>query len=126
MPLLLSSFVLRLSSSHQNCSDTKSELTYMTQTALVTIVIPCYNQARYLPETVASVVGQTFDRWEAVIVDDGSSDDTSAVARGLIERYPGRRISLISQANQGLGASRNIGIAATYAPYVLPLDADDL
>jgi glycosyltransferase involved in cell wall biosynthesis len=93
---------------------------------LVSVVTPCYNHARFLPEAVASVAVQTLDRWEIVIVDDGSSDDTVAVARTLIDRYGGWRIRLISHSNCGQGASRNVGIAAGSAPYVLPLDADDI
>src|SRR5262245_55091952 len=93
---------------------------------LVSIIIPCYNQSCFLPEAVESVAAQTLERWEAIIIDDGSSDDTAAVAQALIERYPGRCLHLIRHSNRGLGASRNAGIATTSAPYVLPLDADDM
>lgn len=93
---------------------------------LVSVIIPCYNHGRYLPEAVASVVSQTIGAWEIIIVDDGSSDDTPAVARKLIARYSGRPLRLITQRNRGPGASRNAGIAASAAPYILPLDADDL
>nr|PZN20604.1 MAG: glycosyltransferase family 2 protein [Chloroflexota bacterium] len=91
----------------------------------VTVVIPCYNQARYLPEALQSVVAQTEERWECVIVDDGSPDDTAGVAAELIARHPGRAIRLLRQPNRGLPGARNAGIAAGSAPYVLPLDADD-
>jgi glycosyltransferase involved in cell wall biosynthesis len=91
----------------------------------VSVVIPCYNQAHFLPEAVASVVGQTFRDWEIIIVDDGSPDDTAAVAGRLIVRYPEHTIRLLRQANQGLGASRNTGIRAARGDYILPLDADD-
>lgn len=92
----------------------------------VSVVIPCYNHGRYLPGALASVVAQTLASWEAVIVDDGSADDSAAVARALIGRYPGRAIRLIEQPNAGLSAARNSGIAAARAEYVLTLDADDL
>jgi glycosyltransferase involved in cell wall biosynthesis len=91
----------------------------------VSVVIPCYGQADYLPEAVASVLGQTFTDWELVIVDDGSPDDTAAVASGLIEANPGRRIVLVRQANGGLSSARNAGVSASSGSYVLPLDADD-
>ncbi|HWQ12410.1 MAG TPA: glycosyltransferase, partial [Roseiflexaceae bacterium] len=91
----------------------------------VSVVIPCYNHARFLPEAVASVVAQREPRWECVIVDDGSPDDTARVAEALIARYPGRAIRLLRQPNRGLAAARNAGIRACGAGYILPLDADD-
>jgi glycosyltransferase involved in cell wall biosynthesis len=59
-------------------------------------------------------------------VDDGSPDDTAAVARQLVAALPGRRVRLVRQQNAGLAAARNAGIAASTGRYVLPLDADDL
>ncbi|MFI0820484.1 glycosyltransferase family 2 protein [Streptomyces sp. NPDC021098] len=94
--------------------------------AAVSVVIPCHGYGRYLPQAVASVVAQTYDDWELMIVDDGSPDDTAEVARSLIARHPDRRIHLLRQANAGVSAARNAGIAATGGRYVLPLDADDL
>lgn len=91
----------------------------------VCIVIPCYNHARFLPAAVASVAAQTFRNWEMVIVDDGSADDTQAVAQGLIAQFAPLRIRLIAHTNRGQGASRNAAIAQTEAAYILPLDADD-
>jgi glycosyltransferase involved in cell wall biosynthesis len=95
-------------------------------TPRVSVVMPCYNQARYLPDAVASVVAQSEPRWELVIVDDGSADDSATVAAELIARYPGRDIRLIRQPNCGPSASRNAGVRAARAPYLLNLDADDL
>lgn len=89
------------------------------------VVIPCYKQALFLPEAVASVIAQTYPDWELIIVDDGSPDDTAVVAQRLIETYPERRIRLLRQANRGLAEARNAGIAVARAPYILPLDADD-
>jgi glycosyltransferase involved in cell wall biosynthesis len=91
----------------------------------VSVVIPCYGQARYLPEAVASVVAQTFTDWEIVIVDDGSPDETAVVAAGLIAQHGERRISLVRQANGGVARARNAGIEASRGRYILPLDADD-
>lgn len=92
----------------------------------VSVVIPCYEQAEYLNEAVASVVSQTFVDWELIIVDDGSPDDTALVAGGLITKYPERRIRLIRQSNAGLAEARNAGIASARGRYILPLDADDV
>ncbi|MFI0727743.1 glycosyltransferase family 2 protein [Streptomyces sp. NPDC021225] len=93
---------------------------------VVSVVIPCHDYARYLPQAVASVLAQTYADWELVVVDDGSRDDTAAVARSLIADHPERRIRLLEQANAGVSAARNAGIAATTGRYVLPLDADDV
>lgn len=91
----------------------------------VSVIIPCYNHGRYLPEAVASVVAQTCDGWELIIVDDGSTDDSAAVAEQLIARYSEHNMRLLRQANQGLSASRNNGIRVARGAYILPLDADD-
>jgi len=95
-------------------------------TPRVSVVIPCYRQAQFLPEAIASVVAQTFTDWEIIIVDDGSPDDTAAVAQRLIAAHPDRRIRLIRQENRGLAEARNAGIRVARAPYILPLDADDM
>jgi glycosyltransferase involved in cell wall biosynthesis len=92
---------------------------------LVTVVIPCYNQAQYLPDAVASVVAQAWPHWELIIVNDGSTDRTGEVARELIVRYPERGIRLVEQPNTGTGAARNRGLREGAGEYFLPLDADD-
>ncbi|WP_220039943.1 glycosyltransferase family 2 protein [Nonomuraea aridisoli] len=95
-------------------------------TPAVSVVIPCYNYGRYLPQALDSVLGQTFSDWEIVVVDDGSTDDSPAVAQDFIDRHPDRRIRLLRQANAGVSAARNAGIAAAAGRYILPLDADDV
>lgn len=91
---------------------------------VVSVIIPCYGQAMYLPEAIESVVAQGYPSWEAIIVNDGSPDDTAAVARRLIAIH-GTRVRLLEQSNAGVSAARNAGIAAAAGRYVLPLDADD-
>lgn len=91
----------------------------------VSVVIPCYEQARWLGDAIESVVAQTLEEWELVVVNDGSSDATSDVARAAMARHPARRIRLLETSNQGLATARNTGIAATTGWLVLPLDADD-
>lgn len=91
----------------------------------VSVVIRCYRQAAYLPEAVAAVLAQTFTDWEIVVVDDGSPDDASAVARRLMKSHPDRRIRLVEQENQGPPRALNAGVAAAAGPLVLVLDADD-
>ncbi len=91
----------------------------------VSVVIPCWNQACFLPEAVESVVAQTFRSFEIVVVDDGSPDDTAAVAQRLAKHHPDVAIRLLRQENAGLAAARNAGIAAAHGELVLPLDSDD-
>src|SRR5215831_5403862 len=86
---------------------------------LVSVVIPCYNQAAFLSEAVESVLSQTHRRVEILVDDDGSTDGTVAVARS----YEGVRC--ISQANQGQGTARNEGLKRATGEYVVFLDSDD-
>ena len=95
------------------------EETYHAAAPLVSVVITCYDQARYLDDAIESVLAQTYPHLELVVVDDGSHDNTSEVAG----RYPGVR--LVRQDNAGLSAARNAGIRHTNGAYLLFLDADD-
>ena len=91
---------------------------------LVSIIIPCYKQAQYLPEALDSVLAQTYTNWECVIVNDGSPDNTEEIAKNYIERDA--RFKYIFQENSGPSAARNNGIKNSHGEYLLPLDADDL
>ena len=91
----------------------------------VSIIIPCYNQAQYLPDAVESVVNQTYKDWECIIVNDGSPDNTSKAARKLMAKYHDRRIIFLEKENGGLADARNFGIKNSHGKYILPLDADD-
>lgn len=87
------------------------------------IVVPAYNAAQTLPETLNSLLAQTEVDFEIVVVDDGSTDDTaSVVAPYLLDP----RVKLLRQANRGLAGARNSGIAAVQGDYVGFCDADDL
>lgn len=88
----------------------------------VTIVIPCYNLGRYLEETVESVLGQTRDDFEIVIVDDGSTDTET---RALLDGYERPKTRVLRTENRGLAAARNLGAAESEAPFLCFLDADD-
>lgn len=90
----------------------------------ISIVIPCYNGAPWLGEALASVAAQTRDDWEAVVVDDGSTDDSAAIARQWRERDG--RVRLVQQANAGLPAARNAGARASAGDFLVFLDCDDL
>lgn len=90
-------------------------------TPLVSIIIPCYNQARYLPFALQSVQAQTFSDWEVILVNDGSTDDTAVVAA----QFASSRLHYVFQGNQGLSAARNTGIRAAQGEYLAFLDSDD-
>lgn len=91
---------------------------------VVSIIVPCYNQAAYLSQTLDSVIAQTYDDWECIVVNDGSSDNTETVADSYCKKD--NRIKYYYQPNAGLSAARNAGIVHTTGDYILPLDADDL
>lgn len=85
----------------------------------ITIGIPCYNQAQYLPEAIESALGQHYEDIEIIVVNDGSPDNTKEVA----ESYP---IRVINQVNKGLASARNTAIMNMTGDYFLPLDSDDI
>lgn len=91
--------------------------------ALVSIIVPCYNQAQYLSETLLSILDQTYTNWECIIVNDGSSDNTEEIA--LEWRNRDNRFSYLSKKNGGVSEARNFGIKESKGIYILPLDADD-
>ena len=88
----------------------------------VSVIIPAFNYAHFLPQAVASVLGQTHPALELLIVDDGSTDDTRAVVSAITDP----RVRYIWQENAGLSASRNTGIREARHPFVAFLDADDM
>jgi glycosyltransferase involved in cell wall biosynthesis len=89
---------------------------------LVSILIPAYNAARYIEETLRSALAQTWPRVEIIVVDDGSTDNTLAIAR----RVALGRVQVFTQRNQGAAAARNFAFARSTGDYVQWLDADDL
>jgi glycosyltransferase involved in cell wall biosynthesis len=93
---------------------------------LVSVIIPCYNYARFLPDAVASVLAQTCADWELIVVDDGSGDATLATVQQLMVQHPDRRIRLFQQPNAGPAAARNTGAERAVGEYLLFLDADDM
>lgn len=88
------------------------------------VVIPCYNHAEFLQQTVESVLRSTYPNVEILIVDDGSKDDSGKIGRALEKAYP--TVRYIHQSNSGPSKARNNGIRQAKGTYILPLDADDL
>jgi glycosyltransferase involved in cell wall biosynthesis len=89
---------------------------------LVSILIPAYNAERWIGDTIQSALSQTWRRKEVIIVDDGSRDDTVAVAR----RYASSEVCVVQQANQGASAARNKAFSLCQGDFIQWLDADDL
>ena len=92
---------------------------------LVTTVIPVFNRARMLREAVQSVLNQSWPNVEVIIVDDGSTDDTAAVAADIANASHGL-VKVVTQANTGVGVARQAGANAATGEFVQFLDSDDL
>ncbi|MCX8009673.1 MAG: glycosyltransferase family 2 protein, partial [Ignavibacteria bacterium] len=92
---------------------------------LVSVIIPCYNQAVYLEDSLGSVINQTFKDWECIIINDGSTDQTNNKAMDLILTNLDKKILLLEKENGGLSSARNFGIRYSNGSFILPLDADD-
>jgi glycosyltransferase involved in cell wall biosynthesis len=90
---------------------------------LVSIIIPCYNHAMFIEETLRSALASTYSPIEIIIINDGSKDNSEEIALKYSREFP--NIFYISQTNQGPAAARNNGIRSAKGKYILPLDADD-
>ena len=90
---------------------------------LVSVIIPCYEQAEFLDEALQSVLEQTYDNWECIIIDDGSPDNTEEVS--LLWTSRDNRFRYFRQKNLGVSSARNNGIIRAKGEFILPLDADD-
>lgn len=90
----------------------------------VSVIVPSYNYGHLISETLDSVLSQTYQDWECIIVDDGSTDNT----RQVVEKYvkPNGRFKYLHQKNKGLAGARNTGILNASGEYIQLLDADDL
>ena len=88
----------------------------------VSVLIPAYNAAAYIEQTLASVLAQTWPNVEVIVVDDGSCDDTLAIA----QRFASAAVRVVAQANAGASAARNYALALATGDYIQYLDADDL
>lgn len=94
------------------------------QEKLVSIITPCYNGERYVSQTIESVLAQTYTKWEMLIVDDGSKDNSARIIKDYCKKDS--RIKLIQQPNGGSANARNHGIREAKGQYIALLDSDDL
>jgi glycosyltransferase involved in cell wall biosynthesis len=87
---------------------------------LVSIVIPTYNYCRYLPRALQSCIDQSYENLEIIVIDDGSTDNTKALVKNLVNR-----VTYVYQENQGVSAARNRGLEMATGEFIAFLDADD-
>jgi glycosyltransferase involved in cell wall biosynthesis len=95
------------------------------QEALVSVLIPCYNAAPFILETLDSVIAQTFTNWECIVVDDHSSDNSVEIIQTCCEKYPDK-IKLYINPRKGACAARNVAFEKSKGDFIQYLDADDL
>ncbi len=91
---------------------------------LVSVVIPALNASRFIAETIKSVITQSYQELEIIVVDDGSTDDTAAIVLGFANYDP--RVRYVHQENAGVAAARNRGIHLSKGEFIAPVDADDI
>lgn len=91
---------------------------------MVSVIVPCFNQARFLADCIESLQVQSHVHWEAIIIDDGSTDDTRVVAAGLMASDP--RIRYVNKANGGPSSARNLGLSLARGDWIQFLDGDDV
>lgn len=97
-------------------------------TPLVSVVLIFLNEERFLREAVTSILAQTYSHWELLLVDDGSTDGSSFIARDFSRRFPSK-VRLLRHpwhANRGMSASRNLGLQQAKGEFILFMDADDV
>ncbi len=90
----------------------------------ISVIVPCLNQAAFLPQALDSVREQTYADWECIIINDGSTDETGEIGRAYAESDP--RFRYVEQENRGLSGARNRGLDQSTGRYIQFLDADDL
>jgi len=95
-----------------------------TKYPAVSVIIPAYNTEKYIAECLDSLLAQTFKGFEAICIDDGSTDKSLSIFNEYAARDS--RIKVLSQKNQGVVAARNNAIAAAHGEYIFPLDSDDI
>ena len=91
---------------------------------LISIIVPCYNQAQFLPEALQSILEQTYTNWECIIVNDGSPDNTHEVAQEWLAKD--MRFQYLKKENGGLSSARNAGLNNASGQWIQFLDSDDI
>lgn len=92
---------------------------------LVSVIVPVYNRGNLVSETIDSILMQSYEKYEVILINDGSSDDSLSILRDYEQRFP-EKIRVIDQQNQGQIIARNNGIKVARGQYIAFLDSDDL
>lgn len=90
----------------------------------ISIIVPTYNLSNYIVDCLKSISNQSFQNWECIIVNDGSTDNSELIIKNYIKHNP--RFIYIYQENQGVSSARNNGVLNSCGKYILPLDGDDI
>ena len=93
------------------------------KTPEISIIVPCYNQEKYIGECLDSVLAQSFENWECIVVNDGSTDNSLNIIKEYTKKSD--KIKLLNQKNSRLVTARNNGIKTSSGKYIYPLDGDD-
>ncbi|WP_419958033.1 glycosyltransferase family 2 protein [Psychrobacillus psychrotolerans] len=95
----------------------------MENNSLISVIIPAYNSGKFIRKTIDSVLNQSFDNFEVLVINDGSTDKTEEIVKEYIVRNP--KVRLINQNNSGVSVARNMGIKESKGDYICFLDSDD-
>ena len=98
----------------------------MSDTELVSVVVPCYTRGQFVQETIESVRRQTHTHWELILVDDGAEEPETVAAIEALERQAPPGVRIVRETHRGLPHARNRGFQLARGRYVIPLDSDDL
>lgn len=95
----------------------------ISKSPLISVIVPCYNQAQYLSEALDSIVAQSYTKWECIIVNDGSTDKSEKIATEFVDKD--ERFKYVLKENGGLSSARNKGLQVSRGTYIQFLDGDD-
>ncbi len=95
------------------------------KTGLISVIMPCFNQEKFIKESFFSVLKQSYTNWELIIINDGSTDNSDHEINKLKQEYPDR-ITYLKTENLGVSSARNTGLAKAQGEYIQFLDADDI
>lgn len=98
--------------------------TYPTSSPLVSVIIPAYNAERFIERTLQSVLAQTYQNIEVIVVDDGSHDHTATIVQSIAQQE--HRVHFFQQANAGVASARNFAIQKSRGELIAPIDSDDI
>ena len=97
----------------------------MLNPPLVSVIVPLYNKEKYIRRTLDYLIRQTYENWECILINDGSTDNSLNIIEEISQKYPDKFL-VISQENSGQSGARNVGLSVAKGKYIAFLDADDI